>query len=155
MFGAEFRFDHLPLVVLLTFITLVIGYGMGLISASMFYLFDFKQQNEPFRFIVEQVLVAIVAGTYYPPTVLPLPFQWVAAALPQTYANDALRRLLSPGADLNAPTLLAHWLTGWGAVTTDLVMLVGMLAILFPLGWWLSPLGIEKARRNGTLTRWN
>jgi ABC-2 type transport system permease protein len=155
LFGAEFRFDHLPLVVILTLITLVIGYGMGLISASMFYLFDFKQENEPFRFIVEQVLVAIVAGTYYPPTVLPLPFQWVAAVLPQTYANDALRRLLSPGADLTAPTLLAHWWTAWGAVTTDLVMLVGMLAIFFPIGWWLFPLGIEKARRNGTLTRWN
>ncbi|HLZ29295.1 MAG TPA: hypothetical protein VKV73_18420 [Chloroflexota bacterium] len=29
------------------------------------------------------------------------------------------------------------------------------LAILFPLGWWRFPLGIEKACRNGTLTRWN
>jgi hypothetical protein len=35
-------------------------------------------------------------------------------------------------------------------VTTDLVVLAGMLAILFPLGWWLFPLGIEKARRNGS-----
>jgi hypothetical protein len=53
------------------------------------------------------------------------------------------------------PTLLLHFWTGWGAVTTDFVVLVGMLAIFFPLGWWLFPLGIEKARRNGTLTRWN
>ncbi len=155
LFGAEFRFDQLPLVVVLTLVTLLIGYGMGLISASMFYLFDFKQQNEPFRFIVEQVLVALVAGTYYPPTVLPLQFQWVAAFLPQTYANDALRRLLSPGADLYTPTLIAHLWTGWGAVTTDIVILGFMLVLLFPIGWWLFPLGIEKARRNGTLTRWN
>jgi ABC-2 type transport system permease protein len=111
-FGAEFRFDQLPLAALLGLITLLIGYGMGLISASMFYLFDFKQQNEPFRFIVEQVLVAVVAGTYYPPTILPLPFQWVAAVLPQTYANDALRRLLSPGADTTTPVLLAQFWTG-------------------------------------------
>ncbi len=155
LFGAEFRFDQLPLVVVLTLVTLLIGYGMGLISASMFYLFDFKQQNEPFRFIVEQVLVALVAGTYYPPTVLPLQFQWVAAFLPQTYANDALRRLLSPGADLYTPTLIAHLWTGWGAVTTDIVILGFMLVLLFPIGWWLFPMGIEKARRNGTLTRWN
>jgi ABC-2 type transport system permease protein len=84
-FGAEFNFDQLPLAALLGLVTLIIGYGMGLISASMFYLFDFKQQNEPVRFIVEQVLVAVVAGTYYPPTVLPQPFQWIAAVLPQTY----------------------------------------------------------------------
>ena len=154
-FGAEFRFDQLGLIILFTAITLVVAYGIGLISASTFYLFDFKQQNEPVRFLIQQVLVDLVAGTYYPPTVLPLPFQWIAAFLPHTYAYDALRRLLSPGADVDAPTLLAHYWTGWGAVTTDLVILVIMTAIFLPLGWWLYPLGIEKARRNGTLTRWN
>jgi len=46
-FGAQFRFDQLGLVLLITLITLVVAYGIGLISASMFYLFDFKQQNEP------------------------------------------------------------------------------------------------------------
>jgi hypothetical protein len=40
-------------------------------------------------------------------------------------------------------------------VTTDLVVLLVLTAIFLPLGWWLFPLGIEKARRNGTLTRWN
>ncbi|MGH9175493.1 MAG: hypothetical protein ACRD1H_14100, partial [Vicinamibacterales bacterium] len=70
-FGAEFVFSDLWLVLLFTAITLVVAYGIGLISASTFYLLDFKQSNEPVRFIVQQVLVALVAGTYYPPTVLP------------------------------------------------------------------------------------
>jgi ABC-2 type transport system permease protein len=154
-FGARFVLDQLGLVVLFTVITLVVAYGIGLISASTFYLFDFKQQNEPVRFLIQQVLVALVAGTYYPPTVLPRAFQWIAALLPHTYAYDALRRLLSPGADRDAPTLLAHAWTGWGAVTTDLVALLIMTAVFLPLGLWLFPLGIEKARRDGTLTRWN
>jgi ABC-2 type transport system permease protein len=154
-FGAEFVFDQLGLVLLLTLITLIVAYGIGLISASTFYLFDFKQGNEPVRFIVQQVLVALVAGTYYPPTVLPRAFQWIAVCLPHTYAYDALRRLLSPNADRESPTLIAHEWFSWSAVTTDLVVLLVMTALFLPLGWWLFPLGIEKARRNGTLTRWN
>ena len=154
-FGAQFVLDQLGLVLLVTAITLLVAYGIGLVSASTFYLFDFKGQNEPVRFIIQQVLVALAAGTYYPPTVLPRPFQWIAAFLPHTYAYDALRRLLSPGADRVAPTLLAHYWTGWGAVTTDIVVLLLLTAIFLPLGFWMFPLGIEKARRNGTLTRWN
>lgn len=154
-FDAAFVFDELLLVLLFTIITLLVAYGIGLVSASTFYLFDFKQANEPVRFVVQQVLVALVAGTYYPPTVLPHALQWVAAFLPHTYAYDALRRLLSPGADRATPTLIAHEWFGWPAVTTDLVVLLVMTAIFLPLGWWLYPLGIEKARRNGTLTRWN
>ena len=62
-FGAQFVLGHLWLVLLFTAITLVVAYGIGLISASAFYLFDFKQQNEPVRFIIQQVLVALAAGT--------------------------------------------------------------------------------------------
>ena len=40
-------------------------------------------------------------------------------------------------------------------MTTDLVALLIMTAVFLPLGLWMFPLGIEKARRNGTLTRWN
>jgi ABC-2 type transport system permease protein len=154
-FGAAFTLAHVWAALLVSLITLLVAYGIGLISASAFYLFDFKGQNEPVRFLVQLVLVPLVAGTYYPPTVLPRPFQWIAAFLPHTYAYDALRRLLSPGADLAAPTLLAHTWTGRGAVTTDVVALLLMTAIFLPLGLWMFPLGIEKARRNGTLTRWN
>jgi ABC-2 type transport system permease protein len=154
-FGAEFVLTEWPMIVVVTFVTLTVAYGIGLISSSMFYLFDFKQQNEPVRFIIQQVLVAVVSGTYYPPTVLPAALQWIAALLPHTYAYDALRRLMCPGADAYAPTLLAHTWTGWSAVTTDLVALLVMTALFVPLGIWLYPLGIERARRNGTLTRWN
>ena len=98
-FGAQFVFSAWPLILLFTIVTLVVAYGIGLISASMFYLFDFKQQNEPVRFLIQQVLVALVAGTYYPPTVLPKAFR-IAAFLPHTYAYDAIRRLMSPGANL-------------------------------------------------------
>ncbi len=154
-FGAQFVFSAWPLILLFTLVTLIVAYGIGLISASTFYLFDFKQQNEPVRFLIQQVLVALVAGTYYPPTVLPKAFQWIAAFLPHTYAYDAIRRLMSPGANRTTPTLLAHYWLPWNAVTTDLVVLLIMTVVFVPLGLWLFPLGIEKARRNGTLTRWN
>jgi ABC-2 type transport system permease protein len=154
-FGAEFVLADLWLVLIVVFLSLLVAYGIGLISASTFYLFDFKQQNEPVRFFVHQVLVALVAGLYYPPTVLPRAFQWIAACLPHSYAYDAVRRLMSPGADRAKPTLVVHEWFSWSCVWTDVLALTLMTAVFLPLGWKLYPAGIERARRNGTLTRWN
>lgn len=46
-------------------------FGIGMISASSFYLFNFKQNTEPVRFILQDIVVALTAGYYYPLTVLP------------------------------------------------------------------------------------
>jgi ABC-2 type transport system permease protein len=153
-FGARFSGVHWALALLVTLLVFVAAFGVGAISASTFYLLDLKQGTEPLQFLVQEILAGLVAGTYYPVTVLPRALQAVALILPHTYAYDALRRLLCPGADLAAPTLIAH---GWlpvAPVWTDALALAVMGAVLLPLGLHLYGRGIEKARRNGTLTRW-
>jgi ABC-2 type transport system permease protein len=88
-------------------------------------------------------------------TVLPYPLQVLAAVLPHTYAYDALRRLLCPDSDLAAPNLVLHKaLPMLTPVQVDAVALAVSIALFIPLGLWLYRAGIEKARRNGTLTRW-
>jgi ABC-2 type transport system permease protein len=155
LFGATFEFRYWPWALLFTALLLAAGFGVGLISASSFYLLDIKKGTEPVQFIVHQLLATLLAGTYYPVTVLPRALQWVACVIPHTYAFDALRRLLGPGARLEVPVLpIQHALPGWSPLLVDGAGLVLLSVVLLPLGFYLYGRGIERARRDGTLTRW-
>jgi ABC-2 type transport system permease protein len=126
-----------------------------LLSASSFYLLNIKRGVEPVQFVVQQLLATLLAGAYYPITVLPRPLQWVACLIPHTYAFDALRRLLDPGAHLNAPVLpIQYALPGLSPIAVDGLALLILAAALLPLGFLAYGWGIERARQNGTLTRW-
>jgi ABC-2 type transport system permease protein len=154
-FGATFNFAAWPLALLFTALFLAAGFGIGLLSASSFYLLDIKKGTEPVQFVVQQLLATLLAGTYYPITVLPQPLQWVACLIPHTYAFDALRRLLDPGAHPDVPVLpIQHALPGLSPVAVDGLALLLLMLVLLPLGFLAYGQGIERARRNGTLTRW-
>lgn len=155
LFGAAFQFGAWPLALLFTVLLLAAGFGIGLISASLFYLLDIKKGTEPVQFIVQGIMATLLAGTYYPVTVRPRPLQWLACAIPHTYANDALRRLLDPGAQAAVPVLpIQQALPGLAPVLVDGLALGLLAVVLLPLGFWLYGQGIERARRLGTLTRW-
>jgi ABC-2 type transport system permease protein len=155
LFGATFNFTYWPLALLFTVLFLSAGFGLGMLSASSFYLLDIKRGTEPIQFVIQQVLAALLAGTYYPVTVLPRSLQWIACLIPHTYAYDALRRLLCPGAQSNVPVLpIQHVFSGISPVLIDGIALTLFTVILVPLGVFAYGWGIERARRNGTLTRW-
>ncbi len=155
LFGATFTFMAWPLAFLFTLLFLAAGLGIGLLSASSFYLLNIKKGTEPIQFIIQQLLATLLAGAYYPVTVLPKPLQWVACLIPHTYAFDALRRLLDPGAQANVPVLpIQQALPGISPVLVDGGALLLLMVILLPLGVLAYGWGIERARRNGTLTRW-
>jgi len=154
-FGAVFVFVN-PLVLLIVLLLILVStFGIGMISASSFYLFNFKQQTEPVKFIFQDVIIALTAGYYYPITVLPHPLQILGSFIPHTYAIDALRRLMIPGGDTTVAVLpLQLALPSINPITLDIMVLVLMSAVFLPLGWFMYIKGIEKARREGTLTRW-
>lgn len=153
-FGATFHFGQWPLAFLFTLLLLGAGFGIGLISASSFYLLNIKKGEEPVQFIVQQLLAAVLAGSYYPVTVLPRPLQWVACLIPHTYAFDAMRRLLDPGARTSGAILPVQRILPLSPLAADGIVLSLMSVTLLPLGFWLYARGIELARGNGTLTRW-
>ena len=154
-FGAVFTF-HSPLLLLVILILVLLStFGIGIISASSFYLFDFKQQTEPVKFIFQDVIIALTAGYYYPLTVLPYPLQVLGSFIPHTYALDALRRLMIPGGDtLKAVLPLQLAMPGLSPIMLDILVLSAMSLAFLTLGWFMYIQGIEKARRDGTLTRW-
>ena len=155
LFGATFNFAGWPLALLMTVLFLGAGFGLGLISASSFYLFDIKKGTEPVQFVVQQLLATLLAGAYYPITVLPRPLQWLACLIPHTYAFDALRRLLDPGAHPAVAVLpIQRALPELSPLVVDAGALALLCLALLPLGFWMYERGIERARRDGTLTRW-
>ncbi|HEX8033304.1 MAG TPA: ABC transporter permease [Ktedonobacterales bacterium] len=154
-FGATFNFASWPLALLFTALFLAAGFGIGLISASSFYLLNIKKGVEPVQFVVQDLLATLLAGAYYPITVLPRPLQWLACLIPHTYAFDALRRLLDPGAHADVPVLpIQYALPGLSPIAVDGLALLLLAAVMLPLGFLAYGRGIELARRNGTLTRW-
>lgn len=154
LFGAEFRYEHWLLALGFTALLLAAAFGIGMLSASAFYLWNIKRGTEPVRFIVQQLLATLLAGTYYPITVLPRPLQWVACLIPHAYAFDALRRLMDPHARLNLAVLPIQRVLPWPPLVVDGAALGLMTLILLPLGFMAYGRGIEKARREGSLTRW-
>ena len=155
LFGATFNFAPWPLAFLFTVLFLAAGFGLGMLSASSFYLLDIKKGTEPIQLVIQQVLATLLAGTYYPVTVLPTSLQWIACLIPHTYAFDALRRLLDPGARASVAVLpIQQVFPGVSPVLIDGVALLLFTVILVPLGILAYGWGIERARRNGTLTRW-
>lgn len=154
LFGAAFRFQYSLIAIGFTILILASSFGIGMISASSFYLLNIKRGTEPVRFLVQGLLATLLAGTYYPVTVLPRPLQWLACLIPHTYAFDALRRLMDPGAHLGGAVLPVQQVLPWPPLLVDGLALALMTLILVPLGLLLYGRGIEKARRDGTLTRW-
>jgi ABC-2 type transport system permease protein len=155
LFGASFNFSAWLPALGFTALLIGAGFGLGVISASSFYLWDIKKGNEPVQFLIQQLLAQLLAGTYYPISVLPIPLQWLACAIPHTYAFDALRRLLDPNAQTDVAVLpLQLLLKGFSPLAVDAFMLALLSLLLLPLGFYMYGRGIEKARREGTLTRW-
>ena len=153
-FGATYNTAHLPLQLLFLLLILLSTFGIGIISASSFYLFNFKQNTEPVRFLLQNVIIALTAGYYYPLTVLPYPLQILGSLIPHTYALDALRRLAVPGGNVTARVLPLQHALPLSPIATDVAVLAVMSLVTLPLGVLMYVKGIEKARREGTLTRW-
>jgi ABC-2 type transport system permease protein len=60
-----------------------------------------------------------------------------------------------PGGNTTVPVLpLQVALPFINPITIDIIVLLLMSAVFLPLGWFMYVKGIEKARREGTLTRW-
>jgi ABC-2 type transport system permease protein len=134
--------------VLVAILASVAVLGFGYMSAAMFMLINAKGFNDPIAWSVG-LLQGLVAGAYFSVSELPGPLHAVALLLPQTYAIDAVRRLLNVTAD--APLVTLGTLS---AVQSDILILTAAAIILLALGIGAFSLGMAKAQRDGGLSRW-
>ena len=144
LFGITIDVPNLPVVLVILVLGIFSLTGLGLLGASTFSLLNAKQQGQnPVDWLVG-FGVALLAGVYFPPAVLPNWLQHVGRWLPQTHAIRAARLALNGQSGLTA-----H------GMRDDLLYLVVFGAVTLPIGMLAFAAGLRRAQRQGTLTRWS
>lgn len=134
------------------FIVLVVSsaafIGLGLMAATLPVISPERGAEATNIF---QGLLLLVSGVYYPVEVLPRWLQPLSAISPATYALSASRKLVGIGASAAEPV------QGVGAplsaVTSELLTLALMGAVMIPLGLYIFGRVEQWAKRTGKLKR--
>jgi ABC-2 type transport system permease protein len=111
--------------------------GLGLIAAVLPLLSP--ERGTQATHIIQGVIL-LVSGIYYPVSVLPGWLQPLSLVSPGTYALEAARAALLKGAKV-------------AELLPDLLLLLGLGAILIPLGLWIFSVAERYAMRTGKLKR--
>jgi ABC-2 type transport system permease protein len=85
--------------------------------------------------------ITLIAGLYFPISLLPASIRWLSDVQPFTPATDLLRHVMIRG----APPI---------DVWSDLAKLVGFTAVLLPVSVWVLGRALEYGRRRGTLVEY-
>ncbi len=109
--------------------------ALGLVAASVTFV---SSGANPVSWVVRAASV-VLAGIFYPATVLPGPLRTVAEAIPLTHAAELFRRSLLTG---DGVTELRH----------ELLALLALTAVLLPLGLAACRLALRVARTDGSLS---
>jgi ABC-2 type transport system permease protein len=97
----------------------------------------FKQTNAGATFIVTGV--TLLAGVYFPVTLLPGWIEWASSVQPFSPAIDLLRNLL---VDTPLPS---------GSVASAVAKLIGFAAVTMPIAIVALGAAVERSRRRGTI----
>jgi len=136
-FGFRVGFIDVGLVALVIILGIIACSGLGLISASMYWLVSAYRGVEPIRWLI-RIMTPLVSGIYVPRQILPRWLKILGDLLPQTYTIDATRKILFKGAGLME-------------ISNELIALVSFSLILVPLGILLLKVSLMIERERGTI----
>jgi ABC-type polysaccharide/polyol phosphate export permease len=136
VFGVDPSWGTVPLAIPVAIVGAVALGAVSLLFVAM--VVRFKQAPGTAYVLAA---ISLVAGFYFPASLLPWWLRWGSEVQPFTPAVDLLRHLLV-GQPLNGPA--------W----SELARLVGFTAVLLPIGALALSVAIERSRRLGTLTEY-
>jgi ABC-type multidrug transport system permease subunit len=125
------------LVICIILLSIAACSGIGLISASMYWLIGAYRGTEPIAWFT-RLLAPLTAGIYIPREILPRELAILGSLLPQTYAADAIRRTLLMGATLND-------------VKGNIITLALQASILIPIGIIALKYSLTLERKRATM----
>lgn len=137
LLGMELGRANLPTAGVSLLLAIVAFNGLGLIAASVVIVI---KQGNPVSLLVGLVSV-LVAGVFYPPSVLPGWLQGIGQVLPLTHALELIRRSMLAGEGIE---------TLWG----PFLALAGLTAILLPAGLWACHRAVRIAQTDGSLSEY-
>lgn len=125
---------YVPAIILLGIIACT---GLGLISASMYWLIGSHRGVEPIRWFIK-MMVPLVSGVYVPQILLPKELVLIGNMLPQTYTINGVRKILLEGATFTQ-------------LVDDLTKLIAQALVLVPSGLIILKYSLSLERRRGTI----
>ena len=137
IFGLSLSWETLPLAIPAAMLAGLSFAPFGLLLLALVLIF--KAAVAGTTWIVAGI--SLIAGLYFPVTLLPDWIQWASDVQPFTPAADLLRHLL-----VDTPLQHAAWL--------DVLKMAGFAAVLLPLAAWVVSKAVEQARRTGTITEY-
>jgi ABC-type polysaccharide/polyol phosphate export permease len=136
VFGVDASWSTVPAAIPVALVAAMALGAIALLFAAM--VVRFKQAPGTAYVLAA---ISLVAGFYFPPSLLPWWLGWASDVQPFTPAVDLLRHLLV-GQPLRG--------SAWG----DVGKLIGFTAALLPVGLAGLSLAIDRGRRLGTLTEY-
>ena len=134
VFRAHIPLSGLGLALPLLALTMLTFCALGVMSAAFIIL---TKRGDPISLIATQA-GTLLAGVFFPVSVLPGPLQAVTRIVPAYYGLDGLRAVLLTGA-------------GLGDIVGDLLRLAAFALVLVPLALWCFTRAVRAARVTGTL----
>jgi ABC-2 type transport system permease protein len=134
IFGVPVEWPTVPLVVPVAALAALAFAPFGLVLLAVVLVV--KQALGGATWVV--ALISLIAGLYFPVTLLPDWIEWASDVQPFTPAVELMRHLLV-GTELSDPA----WV--------ELLKLVGFAVALLPPSVWLVSVAIRTARRRGTI----
>lgn len=134
LYGLRFPPSGLLLAVPVLLLTLATFAALGIVSAAFVIL---TKRGDPITALAAQ-LTTYFAGTLFPVSLLPGPFQWIVHLVPAYHGLEGVRE-----------ALLTHG--GWADVAPELAILAGYAIVLLPLSLKVFSWALHQARVTGTL----
>ncbi len=136
-FGLSLGSANLPPALLLLALTIVSYSSMGILAACFIMVF---KRGDPVNWLVGN-LSTLLAGVYYPVTVMPGWLQGLARLLPLTWSLKGLRLALLQGC-------------GFGQLKGEILALAAISAVLLPASLFLFRLAVNHAKQVGSLIKY-
>lgn len=135
VFGADLSQANLVGGIVVLGLSVLTLSSIGILSACFVMV---VKRGSPINFVISS-LSALLAGVYYPVTVLPDWLQRTARVFPLTYSLEAMRRALLSG-------------QGLGQLARPVAALFGFSLLLLPLSLVAFHHAVQQAKRDGSLT---
>jgi ABC-2 type transport system permease protein len=137
VFGANLSQANLITAVVVLVMSIASFSGIGILSAAIVLI---VKKGDPIAWALGG-FSSLLAGVYYPVTVLPNWLEPVSRFIPLTYALDAMRLAMLKGSSLYD-------------VRLDILSLLGFTLVLTPLAFIVFQKALKRAKKEGSLVQY-
>jgi len=137
VFGADLGQANIPAALLVMVLSIASFSGIGILSAALVLI---VKKGDPVAWLLGGAS-SLLAGVYYPITVLPSWLEPLSRILPLTYALDAMRLAMLKGYSISE-------------LRFDILVLLGFTVILTPMAFLVFRKALKRAKMEGSLIQY-